>query len=34
MVNAQEWFDERYPTAKSKRAVKSIGPKEDFNRRI
>lgn len=34
MVNAQEWFDRKYSTAESKRAVERIGPKEEFNKRI
>ncbi|CAB4402245.1 unnamed protein product [Rhizophagus irregularis] len=34
MVNAQEWFDGKYSTAESKRAVERIGPKEEFNKRI
>jgi hypothetical protein len=34
MVNAQEWFDRKYSTAESKRAVERIGSKEEFHKRI
>ncbi|GBC02371.1 hypothetical protein RclHR1_00460009 [Rhizophagus clarus] len=34
MVNAQTWFDEKYPIGESKRAVQRIGPKEYFLNRI